>query len=81
MLSGLPYNAYDSELEEGRACSQRLCIEYNNYKTSKAPINNGEVVSKRRAILGELLHPDCKGKANIEVKPPFRTDYGSNIKV
>jgi hypothetical protein len=82
MLSGLPYNAYDSELEEGRARSQRLCIEYNNYnKSSKAPINKGEIVSKRRAILGEWLHPDCKGKANIEVKPPFRTDYGSNIKV
>jgi maltose O-acetyltransferase len=72
MTRGFPYKPWVPELNANRLRGQKLTLAYN--ATSPGD------TEKRRAILAELLHPDSKGKSML-VEPPFRVDYGDNIKV
>jgi maltose O-acetyltransferase len=70
MIAGELYQAYDEELVKDRRNTRRLLQEYND-----SPSNNPE---HRRALLRQLL--GGLG-SNIEMEPPFRCDYGYNIRV
>jgi maltose O-acetyltransferase len=72
MLGGWPFAAFVPELIEERTRCQQLCIEYG----TTAP----HELTRRRDILGKLLHPECKDKT-IWIEPPFHMDYGYNVKV
>lgn len=70
MLSGEPYQAFGEELSRERLKARSLIQEYNTLQVG----NPG----RQEEILNELL-----GKAgkNCMVEPPFRCDYGYNIKL
>ncbi|MDZ7820828.1 MAG: sugar O-acetyltransferase [Candidatus Marinimicrobia bacterium] len=70
MLSGRLYSARDAELREESARAKRLTRLFNQTK--------GTEPEKRREILEELL--GAAGK-NVYIEPPFRCDYGSQIRV
>ena len=70
MLSGVLYDAADEELAAARKRARLLTRQFND-----APTENDE---ERRAILRELFGM-CGETQHIE--PPFRCDYGSNIRV
>ncbi len=66
MLSGIPYNANDTELDKERIYAKRLCQEYNNILIGNDSIH----------ILNKLL-----GKVGVNpiIQPVFWCDYGYNI--
>ena len=70
MLAGLPYKAWLDGLSEERREARRLTHQYNLL----APDQREEKDRLIRAILGS-----CGEYVNIE--PPFRCDYGTNIQV
>lgn len=70
MLSELPYKAWLDGLSEERREARRLTHQYNLL----APDQREEKDRLIRAILGS-----CGEYVNIE--PPFRCDYGTNIQV
>jgi hypothetical protein len=72
MMGGFPYKPFIPELNAGRLRGMKLCLDYN----ATSPGDQ----EKRRSILAELFHPDSKGQI-MHVEPPFRVDYGDNIKV
>jgi maltose O-acetyltransferase len=72
MLQGFPYKPFDPELDAGRLRAQERCVAYNATSPGDQTL--------RRSILAELFHPDSKGKLML-VEPPFRVDYGDNVKV
>jgi len=69
-MAGVPYVPGDVELTEGRARAHKLSREFS---LQEDPV-------KRREILKDLLHPDCREKG-IFVEPPFHVDYGYNLSV
>lgn len=70
MLAGELYLAADTELVALRRAARRLTHAFNATREDEP--------EARVAILRELLG-GCG--ANIEIEPPFRCDYGSNISV
>lgn len=68
MLSGLPYNAFEEELENERRRAAELLYEYNLLPPRNSP--------KRKEILEQVLG-SC-GKQFV-LEAPFRCDYGYNI--
>lgn len=66
MLAGLPYNAMDSTLVNGRVYAKQMCQKYNNM----------DQLSDRDEVLKELFGTSSKG---VYIEPPFYCDYGSNI--
>ncbi|HEY9857169.1 MAG TPA: sugar O-acetyltransferase [Stenomitos sp.] len=68
MLSGETYLAADPELVAGRKRARRLTRLYNQTTEDELP--------EREALLRELFG---SVGARIEIEPPFRCDYGSNI--
>jgi len=70
MLSGEPYNAFDKELAGERLKARSLVFEYNQLPLEKAEHGN--------LMISQLLGNTGK---NITIEPPFRCDYGYNIKV
>ena len=69
MLSGLPYDASDAELEEERTRIRELVYDYNLTRERER--------EKRAELLDKMLF---HGK-NTTICPPVRFDYGSNTKV
>ncbi|CAF0714267.1 unnamed protein product [Brachionus calyciflorus] len=67
MLAGLPYNATDLNLMNGRFYAKKMCYKYNNVD----PLEED-----RNEILKEFLGTYSNG---IYIEPPFYADYGSNI--
>jgi len=70
MLSGELYHAFGEELSREQQKARILIYEYNAIH----PENS----KRKKEVLNELL-----GEAgeNITIEPPFRCDYGYNIKV
>lgn len=70
MLLGKPYQSFDEELFRERQYAKEIILELNS-------LSPGEV-EKRNKILTKLF-----GKVNDEfyIEPPFRCDYGYNIKI
>lgn len=70
MLAGDPYVANDPELRALSQRAMRLTEQYN-----RTSIDDAE---ERRRILDELL-----GSVGdeVEIRPPFYCDYGSNIRI
>ncbi|RNA38708.1 maltose acetyltransferase [Brachionus plicatilis] len=66
MLAGLPYNANDINLSNGRIYAKQMCQKYNNM----------DPLDDRDQVLKELLGTHSKGNY---IEPPFYCDYGSNI--
>ena len=68
MLAGSPYDASDPELVAGRRAARAVLLEFN-----------GDLDEERRMeLLGGLLQV-CGAGSFIE--PPFRCDYGTNIRM
>ena len=70
MLAGELYTADDPELAEERRRAERLCERYDRTSVDEA--------DERRAILRELLGAVGDG---VEIRPPFRCDYGAQITI
>ncbi|GAB3763854.1 maltose O-acetyltransferase [Nocardioides ginsengisegetis] len=70
MLAGEPYLASDDELGELGLRAQDLADDYNATRSRDG--------SERRRLLGELLGSVGEG---VEIRPPFRVDYGFNIRI
>ncbi len=70
MLSGELYFAYDPELVELRGRARRLTRLYNATREDEP--------RERERLLRELLGA-CGER--VEIEPPFRCDYGSNIRL
>lgn len=68
MLAGEPYLAADPELVAERKRARRLTRRYN--------ATTEEETVEREALLHELFG---SVGARVEIEPPFRCDYGSNI--
>lgn len=68
MLAGLPYLASDPELVAARRRARRLTRQYN--ATTEA--EDGA----RETLLRELFG---RAGTRLEIEPPFRCDYGSQI--
>ncbi len=68
MLAGGPYRANDAELVALRHRARELSSWYN--------ATGATAIGRRRELLAQLLGE--AGEA-IEIEPPFRCDYGSNI--
>lgn len=68
MLAGELYVAADPELVAERKRARRLARLYNQ--------TTEEQTSERESLLRELLG---SAGSRIEIEPPFRCDYGSNI--
>lgn len=68
MLSGKYYNASDKELVKDRIQARKLFYEYNNTQPDED--------EKRGKILKELF----KSEKECYIEPPFRCDYGYNVK-
>lgn len=72
MIAGFPYYPFDEQLNTERTKARKIIQKYN---TSDAEDEAG-----RRALLDELLSPECRGR-KIFIEPPFRVDYGFNITI
>lgn len=70
MIAGALYRASDPELVADRMTARKLQKAYND--------SSPDELEKRKAILRDLLG-HCP--AAIEIEPPFRCDYGYNIRV
>ncbi len=70
MMAGEPYLASDPELVAERRRARRLSRRYNQTTEEEA--------DRRAAILRDLLG-HLGSRAGVE--PPFRCDYGGNIRV
>jgi maltose O-acetyltransferase len=70
MLAGAPYLAADPELVALRRQARRLVRRYND---------TGEDEAEARLALLRLLLGACGPR--VEIEPPFRCDYGHNIRV
>lgn len=70
MLSGLPYDAFDEVLVQGRKRAQQLMHMYNHLSP--------EQTEERDKIIRKLLG---KYKNNIIIEQSFHCDYGSNIEI
>ncbi len=70
MLAGELYLASDPELTAGRTRARRLTRLYNQ--------TTEEEIDRRLEILRTLL---AAVGPRVEIEPPFRCDYGSNIRV
>ena len=70
MLSGQPYQALDTELQQMQGKAKALTYEYN--------MTRPDEMGKRKDILKRLFG-ECSELAFIE--PSFRCDYGCNIAV
>ncbi|CAM2942229.1 sugar O-acetyltransferase [Vibrio neptunius] len=68
MLAGEPYNAWDKQLYSERIDCRKKLQKLNN--------SIPDTVQWREAI--DSLIPDSEG---AYIEPPFRCDYGSNIKL
>ncbi len=69
MLSGLPYNSWDSELVNDRMHAKAACHKFNLFDPMK--------LFERMSILRSIL--SIKNEAHIE--PNFFCDYGYNIEI
>lgn len=70
MITGQTYQAWDTELVEGRQRAKRLLFAYNTL----AP----DALEQREALLRQLL--GGMGE-NCWIEPPFYCDYGANFTV
>ncbi len=70
MLAGDLYIADDPELAEANLRAMDLMEAYN-----ATPIRDGE---RRRELLGELFGEVGEG---VEIRPPVRVDYGTQVRV
>ncbi len=68
MLAGLLYDGGDKELVGLRNRAREITGAYNSTRTSEVDV--------RRALLNRLLG---RMAPKIEIEPPFRCDYGTNI--
>ena len=69
MLSGELYDSKDPELRSLRTTARNLCIDYNKTWPYEK--------EKRKQILKSLFKDDT----DVYIEPPFKCDYGSNIKL
>lgn len=70
MLSSKPYHAMDEELVKERQHAQLLTYRYNATRPDET--------SQRKALLQQLLGNIAEG---FHLEPPFRCDYGYNIRI
>jgi maltose O-acetyltransferase len=70
MLAGDPYLADDPELKEARARAMRLVEQYNRTPSHEA--------AERQQLLEELLG---SVGAEVEIRPPFHCDYGTQLRI
>ncbi|RYX84928.1 sugar O-acetyltransferase [bacterium] len=68
MLAGQLYDASDKELTGLRQRAREVTSAYNSTRTTEVDV--------RRALLNRLLG---RMPPKIEIEPPFRCDYGTNI--
>jgi maltose O-acetyltransferase len=70
MLAGELYLASDPELVAARKRARKLTRAYN--------ATTEEEIEKRAALLAELFATVVR---DVEIEPPFRCDYGTNIRL
>lgn len=70
MLEGMLYNASDDELIKEREYARWLIYEYNSTKPDEKQIRNNIL----KKLFGQI-------EGDLYIEPPFRCDYGYNIKV
>lgn len=70
MLSGELYKAFGDELLGERQKAKEAIFEFNNLRPT--------AIDERNAIIKELFGVT---RGNFFVEPPFRCDYGYNIKI
>jgi maltose O-acetyltransferase len=75
MLAGEPYRAVGPEIEADRRRARALMRAYDEAASAAA---DAEGEARAAAILGELL--GAVGEGTV-VRPPFRCDYGHNIRL
>ena len=68
MMAGELYEAHDPELVALRARARQITRAYNNTTEAERDV--------RRALLNRLLG---RMAPKMEIEPPFRCDYGTNI--
>lgn len=68
MLAGKHYDSTDPELEAEKNIAKMIWSEYNKTKPYEA--------EKKRYLLNTLF----RDKTDVNIDPPFRCEYGSNIK-
>ncbi|MGM7671156.1 sugar O-acetyltransferase [Microbacterium sp. A93] len=68
MVSGAPYLAHDAEIAALSTRAQLLTEQYNATSITEGGL--------RRRLLDELLGTNGEG---IEIRPPFRVDYGRHL--
>ena len=69
MLSGENYDAFDKTLMKERLHANQLTYEFNHTKPTE--------IQRRNEIIKQLIST----KERFLIEPPFRCDYGYNIKV
>ncbi|KAL2129159.1 hypothetical protein VTI74DRAFT_8165 [Chaetomium olivicolor] len=78
MISGMLYDPQEKALATSRFQARRWCHEYNNYFPSDPAANFDSLAAERLRILrGFVGHV---GEATF-IEPPFRVDYGCNIRL
>lgn len=70
MLSGKPYQAFGKELFTDRQNAKEILFAFNNLPPSK--------IKERQQLIKPLFG---KTKGAFLIEPPFRCDYGYNIKI
>ena len=70
MISGLAYNAFDTELFQERQRAKEMIFDYNAMRPKE--------IKKRNGILKTLFG---KTSGRFFIEPPFRCDYGYNIEI
>ncbi|OXA43959.1 maltose O-acetyltransferase [Folsomia candida] len=70
---GYPYRPWDPELVAHRRRAHDINRRFNDTPS--------DAVAQRREIINEYFHPDCKDRPSIYIEPPFRCDYGYNVRV
>lgn len=70
MISGKPYKAFGDELLAERQYAKEMIFDFNSLRPNQ--------IDERNEILKRLLG---KTKDKYFIEPPFRCDYGYNIKI
>ncbi|KAK4141532.1 uncharacterized protein C8A04DRAFT_39036 [Dichotomopilus funicola] len=77
MISGMLYNAMDPDLASSRFEARRTCHAYNSYFPSDASATFATLAAYRLSQLRSFI-----GAVGDDafIEPPFRVDYGCNIR-
>jgi len=70
MLEGIPYKASDKELSMARLQAKELIFDFNQLRPKE--------IKQRKNIIKRLFE---KTGVHFYIEPPFRCDYGKNIRI